>query len=64
MLEELASSRPIELNARPLQSQILFYVKIPKDKVIKPNTKLKLSVEDFRGDTFSVWHRMEDWLQR
>jgi hypothetical protein len=63
-LERLALATPLKADAPPLQSQLLFYVPLPKATVIAQDSVLTLSVSDLSGRTFSAVQRMGDWPQR
>jgi hypothetical protein len=43
---------------------LLFYVKLSKKTVVRPDTWLELSAKDLYGNEFTARQRMGDWLSR
>jgi hypothetical protein len=62
-LEKMASSKPLRVNEPPLEGRLLFYVDVPRDKVVDKDAVLQLMVDDVQGHTFSAKQRMGDWPQ-
>jgi hypothetical protein len=63
-LEDQASKNALKPGDSPIGGLILFYVRIPKSKVIAPDTILELIVSDYSGRKFSAKQKIGDWLQR
>jgi hypothetical protein len=63
-LEYLAVNKALKTGDSPIGGFILFYIHIPRSKVIAPDTILELFVSDYSGRTFSEKQKMGDWLQR
>lgn len=59
-LERTTVENPV--GPAPIQGRLLFYVRLPKDRVLSPDATLVLSVEDARGQTVTTSQRMRDWL--
>lgn len=46
----------------PIEGKLLFYVKTLKDEIMKKNTILELSVDDYKGNTFKTSQTLGEWL--
>lgn len=52
------------ITAVPVEGKLLFYVHLPKSKVIDPATRLQLSVRDIYGVETMIEQIMGNWLSR
>ncbi len=63
-LELAASKTPLRVNDPPVQGWLLFYVELPKSKVMNPQTIIEVSANDYMGARFSTRQTMGDWMRR
>lgn len=62
-LESASSRKPLAIGDPLIQGQLLFYVSMPKSRVMAPDTTLEIFVNDYKGKASSMKKRIGEWPQ-